>query len=582
MTLFGVVLAALGVFSAAALGVGLGPALLLVCAWYMIWSGTAVIRSARGAQIVNLAFARGASAQYDEALALLDEADARIKTRYLQRATQLQRAHIALQRGELDQSIEAATRASAAPSGVLGREYQRTYAVNARAIRALSNALAGHDAAALEDADHAEADERTDAAGLGRVLLARLAVAERSGERGRMRELCRGPLATFVTGELSPRERALYRTYRIQAFATGPGAYREQRHPDAAPEAPTLATSEPSLAPARKVAADPKLVETLAAQRTASGWQSARRMGVRALGAWLGLMVVLFSIWRLLEGTRTHGVGAHERARTGETFLASSMTVVALVLGGTILWAVLRVRRALVAQRAHVRARRALWLDDGARFVEQIQVVRSSGLVQNQVMADAFEADRAYAHADFDRAVQLTTSALDRLKGAPAVRAMNIDLLVTGITERRACALAALGRQTEARAELALLLSECPSYAYRARAEYTVELLALISAGDLDAARELARACPQSAQISAREEMLGDLVRMSEAASLDERSRVKSELAESPRLRAFVDAVAPGLAERVTAAIQVRFGEPLEREEGDETSDPVRAATSLR
>jgi hypothetical protein len=67
------------------------------------------------------------------------------------------------------------------------------------------------------------------------------------------------------------------------------------------------------------------------------------------------------------------------------------------------------------------------------------------------------------------------------------------------------------------------------------------------------------------ASIGLREELLGDLARIRDAAAVDERERLTRELGMLDDVRAFIEAVAPGLIAEATSA-ERSIGDVLEVE----------------
>lgn len=523
-------------------GAAVGAAALAVFAALLTFNAFWLRRSTTGAQAHNLAFAHAGAGRIEQASAILDVSDAVVGLRYLLRANQLLRARIALQRGESDATIAHATRAIELPLGAYVRWAQRGHIASAHAIRALAYALTGQAAEARADAALVASSEHANATAHGYALLAELTLLARAGERARLRALLSESAMKPAVAELPPRERALYRAYRQQAYAAGQGAYREGINVDAerALEALVAPTSPTPAAPPAPAAVAPALLEQIA-KRGPAPRALRNKHRLRAVAA----MLVLVSTWLYFEQPSPPSDAPGESPGLTGTLALLSVPLFMLV------WASVVIRSRLQATRALKVAQHALAVGDDARFLSALVRVRTSTLPQHRIEAAFLEARHAYPQARFEQVLEATECALQLFAQHPTLRALHVDIMVAGCLELRACALAALGRGDEARAELAVLLRDCPSYAHRPRVEHVVDLLASITSGDWPRAAQLARSRPATAAVSLREEMLADLATMVDAAAADERTRVQRELEEVPALRTFIDRVAPDLIARV-------------------------------
>jgi hypothetical protein len=132
------------------------------------------------------------------------------------------------------------------------------------------------------------------------------------------------------------------------------------------------------------------------------------------------------------------------------------------------------------------------------------------------------------------------------------MRAVAAPQLLPAALSVRAVSLAALGQKEEATAELATLLGAHGTWGHAAATEHRVRLLLAVKSGDLDEARAIARERTVELPIPLRDEVLADLVLAvgPDGLAKDERERLAAELDADARLRAWIDAVAPGLRDR--------------------------------
>lgn len=558
-------------FTSMTLAPGLAAILVLLSAFF----GVNAYRLPRQTMVVqnfNQAVGLQLAGQLDEAEALLNEFEPRAKGRYLLRVCPGLRAQIAFDRGALDGVERETTRLLTMKGGLFSRAAERIHVASALATRALARALAGNDAGALEDATALDTYDEATGGMLGRALLARLAVAARAGDREHLRSLCRASTGMPAVTDLRPRERALYRSYRKLAFSPGSGAYREASNPDAegSPEAEFFrersAPVAPLAAPELSAAQRTELVQLT--ERRALASKKQRRKG-RWIGVSvaLGALVVAVAAIAVLVPARPTRSSRHARVTRVEP--AARVPFEPLVVGGGILLGLLIVLplRALARRDARrlLRARKSHALGDDAAVGALLEPLGKSKLPVFRAAAHLLQAERAFAAADFASAVARADDAA-AIMANENLRAVHADSVVPLIAELRAVSLAALGRIDEARAEHALLLGDCPTYAFRGRAAHRIALLGAVSTGAWAEARHLAATRSDGNPIPLREEMLGDLARMDEAASDVERRRVRDELEESPALRHWIDTAAPGLAARVVGA-NAHHAERFEAEE---------------
>lgn len=530
----------------------------LLAAWVARNTG----RNGQVVQTHNAAFQRTLAGDFVSAETMLREIEPLAKSRYLERALWSQRALIALYQGDLAGVEAAAGRALEKPARLATRLVEEQHIAAAHGMRALARALQGRAEAAQEDVAAAETYPERNATVLGRILLTRLVVEARAGDRAGLRRLVAESQRGRFVEELAPRERALYRSYRRLAFEPGPGAYRELANPDAEPEAAFMQGAvRVAHAPVASVAADPNEVSRVLQERQKSASKRTFRGTYVAVALWVGVFVLILTVITALSGGGTAGT-APVAVDDGTASTSVLTWLLFLLPVGLAIW---RVRRNLRRQRQLGLAQHLDAIGDEAAARAILLPMRKGHAAALSAQADLLLGGLEYAAGRFEAAAELGASGLARIPGGQ-IRALHSDVLVPGLSELRAVSLAALGRIEPARAELVVLLRECPSYAFRARAEYRVALLCAVTAGDFAAARVIARSRPE-ASLALREEILGDLVSMEEAASAAERQRVADELAESPALSHWIEALAPGLAARVSAGRPALVAELLDEEE---------------
>jgi hypothetical protein len=145
---------------------------------------------------------------------------------------------------------------------------------------------------------------------------------------------------------------------------------------------------------------------------------------------------------------------------------------------------------------------------------------------------------------------------------------MASDILLPECIALRAFALAAVGRSDEARAEMALLGRESPTYPYVSRARFRVRLAIALKKSPADVREILAAARERASEmpLTLRDETLADAIELAygESAGEEEIARVADDLANE-ELGAWVDALAPNLRGRINAmrgTPHVRVAEP--------------------
>lgn len=530
--LIGVSMAMLGAWPGAL------PALPLVV--LAAWVARDTRRAAEVVQVYNAAYQHTLAGELTHASALLDTVESLAPSRYLERAIASQRALIAAYAGDLGAVEAAAEAALEGPTRVASRLVEEQLMAATRAVRALTRALHGEEEAALVDAEAAAAYPEAGPTVLGRVLLARLVVAGRRGDQPRLQQLIEESRHGRIVEELAPRERTLYR--RARRLARG-----EAVSIDAG-----FVLAPVSVRPPRPESADPAAIAAVYATRRKAARTFSFRKAYLGCAMWLGLIVLVLTLWQMLT---PRDRAAPQEPASIESLDDGTPTMTFLTWGFLLFpvsVALLRVRRTRRRERRVQLAHHAIALGDEATARRMLEPLRRRRPPALGAHAELLLAELDYAAARFESAAQLAARGLARLPDGQA-RALHSDVLVPSLAEVRAAALAAHGDVDGAQAELAVLLTESPSYAFRARAEHRVGLLVAVHRGDLEAARARVQSRPETA-LAWREEMLGDLLMLEVHGTEPERARIAGELAESTALAHWIQQVAPSLAQRVGVA----------------------------
>jgi hypothetical protein len=566
-------------FAAGGVAAGVATAIFGV---FMGWSGIVLGRSGRAVLLNNLAYERLSRGHVEEAEALLAQIQARdARKGSVARALATQRAMIALYRGDAERAVAEATRGLDAPPGLFGGDHQKAQDAAALALRALANASLGRDAESRADADRAEKAELTTPEALARAGLARALIVSRT-------EGAAGLAAIFVVGGgarlieyLSPRERVLARALRRMARARRPHAYRDAAKRDEVGEAKEVASWVAKLAPvaaeyATEAYAKTGDVEThveptaeASAEVARSRKKAARSMGSeakRTLGLWLALVVMFGAFWTLFsQPSRAPHVPHAPHVNVTELvqpwYLSwwAASTLMVLLIASVIAWQLRKQRR---ISRALIQMRLDVARGEEARAEASLGALAKS--VFDSVAGNAWLglAQIAERRADFEKCIAACDSGLSRLARTASTRAMQSDIALPELVATRAFALAAQGRRDESDAERARLGVDYPSYPYAGRAHLRVSLAAAVRAGDLEAAAKIARTRSADMPLTLRDDLLIDVVlAVVDGASTEELERIEGELRDDEKVRAWVDAVAPGLRDRMRGRARVRVGE---------------------
>jgi hypothetical protein len=480
----------------------------------------------------------GRFADAERAIAAAERASTMLPVR---RDTRLQRAIIALRRGELSVAEEHLDVVLALPVGVLGRLIGARQRATARSVRALVRAFQGRADEARVDLLRVRADADAPATALAYGAVAEAVLLEKSGDRAALRAhlAAHGDLLFEAT---APRERALVRAYGRMLRVTAPGVYREAARveemaggdepalgawvakvaPGAVPylragvapapsAPPVVEATTPALAPRRRPAGGVQVSVPLLVGAVVVGvlaWYGSLPGDRDPMGRWFDFLAAFMPAWFALYGA--YFASQIMAARRDEQRLCVAG---ARALGGDLEGAVAAVEPLVDGRRLGAQASAHLLL---------AQIAERRGLL-----------DDALAQCDLGLAALHTA----------ALRAATSESTYPALLGQRAFVLAALGRDEDAGAELAALPA---TYLLAEAVRRRVELVRLVRRGAFDEARRVVDAASPDLGSSRRDELLMDLVRAAAGgAGAAEDQRLDEELRGYAEGRRWLEAVAP-------------------------------------
>jgi hypothetical protein len=580
-------------------GVGewLAAPLFALAGWFG-WVMWRLPRQGRAVQLYNGALARLLRGHDDDAVSLLDQLPpAEIDRGALAVGARTVRAIIAFHRGD---SAEAAslTTAALARKGSrwpFARPHEDLHRAKATAMRALALASVGRETEALADAAAAETMRGATPDTVARAALARAVVMARQNDRPALAAHLRQSSGVMLEW-LTPRERSLVRAFRLMARAQARSVYRESARVVERREQEELASWMGKLVPGAEAFARvapastaPESMPPASAPVPGKAIDDVRRahkkklkMGVQKFGVlWLVLVVGFVALWQLLSpGPAERGRHPVLTAVTTDAGPASILVAVfafAVAAMMALMWRQQRRSRDLSA--AYVMVARGEIGEATARL-ERLTGGRVAGVAAAAHLVLARLAERALRWSD---ALRHAEAGASRLIAHAALRATYSDHLLPDLLATRAFALAATDRPDEARAEMSVVASDYPAYISMGTADLRTRLLLAVRAGDLPAASRLARTRSADMPLSLRDDMLADvaLAATTEMAA-DERERIDAELSDDPELRAWIDAVAPGLRQQSRKRVAGKVADVTdEAAEEPEAVEQRRAARQI-
>ncbi|MFO0589926.1 MAG: hypothetical protein U0441_20460 [Polyangiaceae bacterium] len=544
------------------------------------------LREAAG-RVLNGAFNSIGQGRLRDASEVLGIVEEHLREAWSQRIVEIQRAIIAIRRGDMADAEKALDLAIAQPLQSFARDNAAYQLEGAHALRAFVRASLGKEGPAREDIDHVLRMPASEDA-LARVALAEALLLEQAGKREELRLLL-SEKRTLLLEHTHPRERAIVRAFQRMVRADKASVYRkaEARREKAESEEPTLAdwvakvapaaaTFVRSARPAEQVAkVQPEHALAAPSPAAVAANAEARKQpekgsfkwvfyGVGGLTAVIGLFTAIAMMWPSTEGVATPDqTNAAMEGILPLLLLPIGMLPVVYAVSRGLQW-VARVRAEKDA-RAPKRARAGAPTDDELRALTQ----SPSPVVAAQ--AWLLLADHAERAADFPAALQAATTGLSRLRdGRDRVAA---DIVYPDLVSLRAFMLAAAGRDAESNAELASL---GPAYPHYTRAVFRAGLIAILRRGDLRGALRWIEQGEADLPLSVREESLVDLVRAAvqpEAAGAGEIQRLKDELASMPEVKSWIRRASPHLLDAFERSTMVDVGLRIDTSAADPETD---------
>jgi hypothetical protein len=301
------------------------------------------------------------------------------------------------------------------------------------------------------------------------------------------------------------------------------GSWLARVAPEAAAFAPTGGSIATSAASAR-----------LGPDATALGRKplpKGRGMGRPVLLLWVVLVVCFLGIWQFLAPRPTAlPLPAPGADPATVPFVAIAVVFVALVAGLTI------VNRR--SSRRLTEAMCLLGLPDLAAATTTFTAMAKSRLPVVAGQAHLQLAGLSARRAAFADALAHCETGLARVAGnLVAAQYLRPQLLA-----RRAFALAALGKDSEASAELSALATEHPTYGLMASTQLAVRMMQAVKRGDLDAARGVAKQRTLDMPFDVKIEALADTLTATGAGRVapSEIERLRGELASDAELRGWM------------------------------------------
>jgi len=553
-----------------------------------IWRNWKKRKLSAGAFGLNAAYRAIAQGKLGEAEELLLTVEQFNRDRWAKRLISIQRAHIALRRGDLKAAkLELDESLSLADDGSF--KTNTGYQIEgAHAMRAFVNAGLGDREAALSDAAWVRSLPHASPEALARVTLAEAILLERAGEREALRALI-DTERTLLLEHTHPRERAIVRAFQRMLKVSTSSVYRER-----APEEVPHSVDEPDLddwvarvAPGaagfvrKQKRAQPQSPQEAQweAQRKHFEMQQAHQMldaNVRqaqwrqpfvampghvrntksnsqrnlfvALGTVGVLMLAIFVVPALWGLVSTTNVSAP--AEDG-TFAGTAVAGVlgALALGGATYAFIRRAHKRKLQQEQLAPAHRAAVQRTSASFAAS-SMPDLAALTEgpDDVLAaqgHMMIASGAEQRGEWSLVLQECDKGIARLWSVPNQH--RADILYPDLHSLRAFALACMGRYADAEIALRFL---GPSYPHFERATFRVRLVELLQSVGAQPAATFAELHALELPLSVREELLADLVRAvatPDSAGLGEVARLRDELEKTQHARAWVSSICPAL-----------------------------------
>lgn len=574
----------------APLGIG-GGALVVGLGMRQRVFGRAVVRTHAALQAIT----RG---QIEEAEAHLDAIPRwLLRSGTIMRSAAYQRALVAFYRSDAAGAVAALERATTKRAKTATQNYEHMQRSNAVSLRALAYAAMGDAERARADASDVQASVHATPEALARARIAEAVVLARAGATDTLAAHFRAH-GSLMLEHAFPRERVLVRALRKMVQSRARSVYREPARPEEehrptgaigewiasiAPDAAVHATDAARLADRADAPALPAAsldgIRAAHAARTPEAKQPRRASPrlLRAAAAVAVAFVAYYGISFFEASGRTSGEGEGLAVPSAPGLAVMLLVVVGAIFAVGILQVLLASRRVREEEREVLAAQRALALGELEAAEPLLVALERRGRGLSAAQAHFMRAKQAEREARFADCLELCNRALGSINVQDqAHRQLSSVAFTPSVAGLRGLALAALGRPTEAAAELATIARDHSAWSHRASTELRIRLMLAVKSGDLEAARAIARERTPELPITLRDETLADLVLATapEGASRDEQERVDSEIRDDLTIRTWIDAVAPALRDdlgrRVSAkGVRVEHRDERPRDESE-------------
>jgi hypothetical protein len=509
-----------------------------------------------------------------DALEYVEEAE-RSRAPWVRRIADVQRAIIALRKGDPKEARAQLDMAIARPLGLREKENAVFQIEAAHALRAFARASLGDSEGAFADIALLRARPGASAESLARASLAEAIVLERTGERDRLRALLdRDKL--LLLENCHPRERAIVRAFQRMVRAATTSAYRQsapretEETRDEPPLVDWVAKVAPSAAPFVRVArpgeasgprvgalpesafdARDKVLASRDVGAAVTGkttvkarWLSILGISAAALLGFVGLIALLISFTPAINAPYVAEATPPPMIDMQVAVVAVTLLLGAVGLGAGGVHFRNRLKRASREELGRLAAARAALgrgdLDEATRAIAPLIESQHDVIAGH---AHALNTSIAERRGDAQAMLASASWGLGRLSRAQghAAAALRPELMA-----QRALALTLLDRRDEAAAELNFLTAG--AYPTWERDLFRVRLVDLARAGRFDEAARWVAQNRGDLPLSVRDELLADLVRAvnaPESAGLGEMERLKDELRTEPAHRRWIELVAP-------------------------------------
>ncbi len=523
-------------------------------------------RLGAGVQVVNTSFDLINRGRLTEAETFLDHVEQNEPHHLVACVAAVQRGLVSMRRGDLPAAIAHLDRGIASPLGLLHRGQTRLQSVNARGIRAFLRAASRDPQGAREDIEAVRASPDALPQGLARAALAEAILIERAGDREALRE----HLAThreLLFDVTDRRERAIVRAFQRMLETTATSVYRKGAKRDAESEEPPLADWIAQVVPAAAPFVDVgqvlpektgELPDALATEDAKKAVSQARKAAEKATASttktglkaravvllWAALVGGFIGVYRVFSSeipADDYAENLPPEPTDPTLFLGLVFLGVFALLAAVRGWGLLKARKDARDLFAALNQVARGDFEGGQAALERLSSSRFALIASQADLALTRVAERK---SDLRLAMDRCERGVARLSRY-ALRISASDLLLPDLISERAFLLAAMDRHAEAEAELASLP---PAYPYKSRALFRVRLLSHVRQGDLKGAADLAARAGLDLPLSARDELLADVVRAAtspETAGAGEIPRIKRELRTAAPLRRWMETFAP-------------------------------------